>query len=113
MNELMTFSDAAKFLGVSLATFRGIVKRNELRVEIDPIDARIKLVNRSQIELLKSRSVREVDQTFPTWSEEELAEVLTRLENKPTRSNEEAQAIFANFRNSLKKKYSSNVRASA
>lgn len=44
----------------------------------------------------------------PTWTEEELAEVLDRLENKHVRSNEEARAIFADFRETLRKKYNNN-----
>lgn len=65
------------------------------------------------IEEFAAKIREEETEKFPTWSEEELAEVLTRLENKPTRSNEEARAIFADFREALKNKYSSGVRISA
>lgn len=65
------------------------------------------------VEEFAAKIREEETEKFPTWTEEELAEVLTRLENKHTRSNDEARAIFSDFRETLKNKYGGKVRASA
>jgi excisionase family DNA binding protein len=57
--EWMTMGDAAKKLGVSRTTLRDLVKRGVItQVRDDPLDRRLKLVRRAEIDHLASQSTK-------------------------------------------------------
>ena len=53
----MKLSQARKFLGVNVMKITSLVQSGRLKYEIDPLDNRVKLVRRSDLETLKSHRV--------------------------------------------------------
>lgn len=51
-------AEARKFLGVSPTKMTALVNNGEISVESDPLDRRVKLVKRSDLEKLKQRRFR-------------------------------------------------------
>ena len=54
----MSLAEARKFLGVSPTKMTALVHTGEISVESDPLDRRVKLVKRSDLEKLKLRRFR-------------------------------------------------------
>jgi hypothetical protein len=54
----MSLAEARKFLGVSPTKMTALVHNGEISVESDPLDRRVKLVKRSDLEKLKQRRFR-------------------------------------------------------
>jgi hypothetical protein len=54
----MSLSEARKFLGVSPTKMTALVHNGEISVESDPLDRRVKLVKRTDLEKLKQRRFR-------------------------------------------------------
>lgn len=51
--ERMKLSQAAKFLGTSTSNVSNLVGSGKIATELDPLDRRIRLVKRSDLEALK------------------------------------------------------------
>lgn len=51
--EKMKLSQAHKFLGVSVPKMTALVKSGRIKYEEDPLDGRVKLVRRADLEALK------------------------------------------------------------
>lgn len=75
MNEFMTMTEAADYLGVSMLTLRGIVKRQNLSVTRGTVDTRQKFLKRSEIEALKNPTYRPEAPAVFYPEPEELAEI--------------------------------------
>lgn len=55
--EKMKLSQAHKFLGISFATMSNLVSRGVVAVEADPLDRRVRLVKRADLEeILRMRT---------------------------------------------------------
>ncbi len=55
--EKMKLSEARKFLGISVSKMTALVSSGKIAVEDDPLDRRVRLVRRSDLEeLLRKRS---------------------------------------------------------
>jgi hypothetical protein len=52
--EKMKLSEACKFLGISHSKMSALVNSGRIEVEVTPLDHRIKLVKRSDLEELKN-----------------------------------------------------------
>ena len=62
MADFMNFSEAAQFLGVGLPKLRDIVRREKLTVKENPINRRVKLLLRVELEkLLDPNNFRDVE----------------------------------------------------
>ncbi|HKQ06809.1 MAG TPA: excisionase family DNA-binding protein [Blastocatellia bacterium] len=48
-----TFTEAARYLGVSLPKLRALVKERKITVEKDPLDERKKLIKTAELRKLK------------------------------------------------------------
>jgi hypothetical protein len=58
--EKMKLSQAHKFLGISFATMSNLVSRGVVAVENDPLDRRVRLVKRADLEaILRMRTSSE------------------------------------------------------
>lgn len=54
----MTIAEAREYLGVSNKKMSRLLSEGELTATVDPLDKRVKLVKRSDVEALKARSVK-------------------------------------------------------
>jgi hypothetical protein len=57
--EKMKLSEARKFLGISISKMTALVGSGRIAVEDDPLDRRVRLVRRSDLEDLLRRRSRE------------------------------------------------------
>lgn len=108
-------TELAKIAGVNQANISSIEKGHKSGYSVKTMKQLADALEVTVLDVEEFAAKINEDETeeSPTWTEEELAEILTRLENKPTRSNEEARAIFSDFRKTLKNKYGNKVRADA
>ena len=56
--EMMTVGEAAEYLGISGRKMAQLIRESVLTYETDPLDKRIKLVYRADVEKLASGSVK-------------------------------------------------------
>lgn len=56
--DLITYTEARKILGMSTGTLTKLLKNGTLRHWPDPLDARVKLVSRADVEGLLAQSRR-------------------------------------------------------
>jgi excisionase family DNA binding protein len=56
--DLITYTEARKLLGMSTSTMTKLLKNGTLRHWPDPLDARVKLVSRADVEGLLAQSRR-------------------------------------------------------
>lgn len=90
MSDFMTISEAAEALNISMATMRGIIKRQKMPVMPDPVDNRQKLVSRAAIEKLAVSSKLKTKRTAsykPTQAER--AMLLQALADEEAEDREE------------------------
>lgn len=57
-DEKMTIAEVREYLGVSNKKMSRILSEGELTATVDPLDKRVKLVKRRDVEALKARSVK-------------------------------------------------------
>jgi excisionase family DNA binding protein len=55
---LMTISEAREYLGIGRQTMANLIKRGVLTTTVDPLDRRIRLVNRGDVVKLRQQSKR-------------------------------------------------------
>lgn len=54
--EYMTVGEARDLLGISKPIIARLIREGELTVILDPLNRRVKLIKRSEVEALKARS---------------------------------------------------------
>jgi hypothetical protein len=57
IEPLITFTEAARFVGINRRRINALLARERITVHRDPLDARRKLVRRSDLERLRTLSV--------------------------------------------------------
>ncbi len=57
--DLMTVGEAREVLGISRPKMAQLLKDGVLKVRVDPLDKRVKLVSRTAVQALAARSKRE------------------------------------------------------
>jgi excisionase family DNA binding protein len=55
-DDLLTTGQAQQLLGVSRRTMARLIATGELHTQMDPLDRRIKLIRRSEVDALLARS---------------------------------------------------------
>jgi excisionase family DNA binding protein len=53
LNEYLNLKEAARYLGVSEIKIRSLINKRLLRVSLDPLDDRKRLVKKSELDTLK------------------------------------------------------------
>jgi excisionase family DNA binding protein len=54
--DLMTIGEAREYLGIGRQTMANLIKRGVLTTTVDPLDRRIRLVNRAEVVKLRQQS---------------------------------------------------------
>lgn len=56
-DEYLTVGEARELLGVSKPVIARLIRENVLQAVLDPLNRRVKLIKRSEVEALKARSL--------------------------------------------------------